>query len=210
MNDMIFKNRADAGKKLAIKLRKYCGQETVIFALPRGGVILGKIISEELRSPLDLVTIRKIGHPENQEYAIGAISEQGWAIMDENETKYINKEWLRQEKEKQQKEAKRRREVYTKNKVPIEVKDKLVIIVDDGVATGLTMLAAIKELRQKNPKRIVAAVPVASTESAELIKKEADEFVALFVPHFFKGAIGSYYLDFGQVSDDEVINIMAN
>jgi len=207
-NNVYFNNRGEAGKQLAVILQKYRNKDVVIFALPRGGVPVAKEIAREFNSPLDLLIIRKIGHPYNPEYAIGAISEGGLLILNEDELRTIDKNWLEDELEKQKREARRRRELYLKNKSPIDAKGKIAIIIDDGIATGSTMLVAIKELRRRQPEKIVVAVPVAPKDTAELIKKEVDEFIAIFIPEYFLGAIGAYYEDFTQVSDEKVIALL--
>lgn len=208
MDNIFFKNRIEAGQRLAEKLMKYKDENPVVLALPRGGVVLGKEIAKALDCPLDLVITRKIGHPMSPEYAIGAITVGGETILNEEETSRVDQEWLRNEKETQQEEAKRRQKAYLENRKPIELKNKTAIIVDDGIATGLTMRAAIKEVQMKNPAKTVVAVPVTPIDAYEKISKDVDEFVALSVPDYFLGAIGSYYEDFRQVGDDEVIAIM--
>lgn len=206
--DIFFRNRPEAGKKLAGLLTKYKDGEVVIYALPRGGVPVAKEIARELHGPLDLLLIRKIGHPFNPEYALGAVSEAGRLFVNERELEFVDQKWLAAAVETQKREAQRRRQVYLKNKAPVDPRGKIAIIVDDGMATGSTMLVAIRELRQKGPAKIVVAVPVSPQEAAELIQQEADEFVSPLVPEYFLGAIGAYYEDFAQVSDEEVIALL--
>lgn len=205
---MRFKDRIEAGRKLALKLLKYKNEAVVVYALPRGGVVLGYEIAKELGAPLDLVITRKIGHPHMPEYAVCVTAEDGDIICSETERTALNPEWLKREIEKERKEAKRRRETYLKGRKPYSLENKTAIVVDDGIATGLTFLLAIKELKHLNPKKIIAAVPVAPKDTAEKIKKEADEFVTLYIPVYYLGAVGAYYDDFLQVKDEEVIELL--
>jgi predicted phosphoribosyltransferase len=207
--NMHFKDRADAGQKLAKNLQKYKGiKNVVVYALPRGGVVIGSQVAKKLGCPLDLLIIRKIGHPFSEEYAIGAISEKGNAVFNQAELQSIDKKWLEDEIEKKKAEAKARRELYFKNKQPINPEGKIAIIVDDGIATGLTMSAAIKEIKTNKPQKIIVAVPVAPKESVDSMKKEVDEFISLSVPEIYLGAVGAYYENFNQVSDEEVVNLI--
>lgn len=205
---MFFKDRSEAGEELATKLEKYQNQDVVVYALPRGGVVLGVEIAKKLHAPLDLVITRKIGHPLNPEYALCATSENAHMVCNEEEVAGIDKKWFEAEVQKERQEAKRRREAYFKGRKPIPAKGKIAIIVDDGVATGLTMFTAILEIKHQETKKVVVAVPVAPKETADQIKSKVDEFVALEIPEVFLGAIGSYYQSFPQVSDEEVIKLM--
>jgi putative phosphoribosyl transferase len=207
-NLIVFRNRLEAGKRLAVLLRKYRDKDPLVYALPRGGVPVAKEIARELHCPLDLLIIRKIGHPFNPEYAIGAVSEEGHLVVNERELETINKIWFEAELAKQTREAKRRRELYLRDKLPIDPTGKTAIIVDDGIATGSTMLAGIKQLKLQEPEKIVVAVPVAPLNTAQLMEKEVDEFVAVSIPEYFMGAIGYYYEDFAQLSDEEVIALL--
>ena len=208
MGDVYFKDRVDAGNQLAGKLEGKKYESPVVLALPRGGVVLGKVIARKLGCPLDLLITRKIGHPLSPEYAIGAVTVSGEAIFNEDEVIKIDKVWLENEKQAQIVEARRRQEVYLKGREQIDLKDKTAIIVDDGIATGLTMRAGIKEVKAKNPAKVVVAVPVAPADTYEMIKKEVDDFVAVSVPDYFLGAIGTYYSNFHQVTDEEVVKIL--
>ncbi len=204
---MQFKDRVEAGRRLADALRKYKGEDAVIYALPRGGVVLGYEIAKDLGVPLDLVITRKIGYPGNEECAVCAVAEDGHMICDPSAEPLLDKEWLRQQAEKEMLEARRRREVYLKDRKPISADGKVAIIVDDGIATGLTILLAISEILHQNPKKVIVAVPVASKDASERIREEADELVALVVPAYFH-AVGAYYTSFPQLEDDEVIRLM--
>lgn len=208
----MFHDRSDAGKLLAQALKKYQGKEVVVLALPRGGVVTALEVAKYLKAPLDLVIVRKIGHPIQPEYAIAAIAEDGTLIGNEEELQAVDQEWLKEEKERQRLEAKRRRELYLKGRKKVSVENKIAILVDDGIATGLTMRVGIKELRARKPKKIVVAVPVSPKSTADLLKLEADEFVGLKVPRDedFLGAISAYYEDFAQVEDYQVITLLSN
>ncbi len=204
---MRFKDREDAGKKLAEALAGYKEEDVVVYALPRGGVVLGYEIARSLGAPLDLIITRKIGYPGNEECAVCAVAEDGDIICDSSGVSMIDQEWLKEQAERERKEAVRRRQVYLKGRTPLAVEGKTAIIVDDGVATGLTIILAIRELKHRMPKKIVVAVPVASEQAAAMIRQEADELVALDVPAYFS-AVGAYYDNFPQLTDAEVIKLM--
>jgi putative phosphoribosyl transferase len=201
---MHFKNRRDAGLKLAQLLTAYKGQDVIVYALPRGGITVAAEIASRLHAPLDVILAHKIGHPFMPEYAIAAVSESGHLIGKPDELKYFKSSWLEKEKEKQMLEIKRRRALYRQGKKEASAKDKIAILVDDGIATGLTMQVGIQELRNQTPQKIIVAVPVSPKNTAHLIQTMADEFVALEVPDDFMGAVGAYYDDFSQVEDEEV------
>ena len=204
---MRFKDRAEAGRPLAKALAKYESEDVVVFALPRGGVVLGNVVANYLHAPLDLLITRKIGYPGNEECAVCAVAEEGDMICDSNASR-LDQEWLRAQAEKERQEAKRRRQVYLAGRVPISAEGKVAIIVDDGVATGLTILLAIMVLKNRHPKKIVVAVPVSSPDAAARIRAEADELVALDVPTSFM-AVGEHYEQFPQLSDEDVIRYMS-
>lgn len=203
-----FRDRVDAGQKLAARLGHYKNQDAVVYALPRGGVPVAKEIARELQCPLDLVIIRKIGHPGNPEYALGAITEDGRLVVDEKDLARVDQKWFEAEKDKQLQEAKRRRQLYLEGKEPISAAGKIAILVDDGIATGSTMLVAVKKIQQDNPQKVVVAVAVSPKETAQKFAAEVDEFVAVTIPDIFWGAIGYYYDDFSQVSDEEVMAML--
>ncbi len=204
---MRFENRVEAGRQLAEVLTKYEGRDVVVYALPRGGVVLGFEIAKRLGAPLDLVITRKIGYPGNEECAVCAVAEDGHMICDRSGASFLDQDWLRDQAEKEMQEAKRRRQVYLRGRQPLPVEGKVAIIVDDGVATGLTVLLAIMELKHGHPKKVVVAVPVSSRDAAEKIRADADELIALDVPSSFV-AVGEYYEQFPQLRDEEVIRLM--
>lgn len=207
---MIFKNRVKAGEKLAAALGKFKNAPaTIIIALPRGGVVVGYEAAKTLNLPLDIIVPRKIGAPGNPEFAIGAITETGEGIFDEMTVGAygITESYLQNEIKKEKAEAVRRLKLYRGTRPPLNLKNKTVILVDDGLATGLTMRAAIKTAKKSGAEKIIVAVPVTSPEAVEIIKKEVDEVIYLEAPAFF-GAVGSFYEKFEQTADDEVIDLL--
>lgn len=205
---MPFKDRAEAGRLLAGALNAYRDQDAIVFALPRGGVVVGAEVARSLGIPLDLVITRKIGHPHNPEYAVCAVTESGGLMCNEQERATLDLQWLAAAVAREQAEARRRRATYTPNRPSFPVRDKIAIVVDDGVATGLTLRAAIRALRAEHPKKIVAAVPVTPADTAAVLRREADELVALVVDDHYLGAVGAYYQNFSEVSDNEVIRVL--
>ncbi|MBI3570918.1 MAG: phosphoribosyl transferase [Gammaproteobacteria bacterium] len=205
---MRFRNRTDAGRKLAQALKKYQNQDGVVYALPRGGVVLGAIVARDLRMPLDLLIPRKIGHPIQPEYAICAVVENGEMVCNQQEIARVDPQWFRQEVEAERNEARRRRESYLGARAPAPVEGKTAIVVDDGIATGLTMEVAIRDARRRKPARLVVAVPVAPPDTVERLSREVDEFVVLDRSLYYLGAVGAYYDSFYQVTDEEVIAML--
>lgn len=205
---MIFEDRHDAGRQLAHSLERYRGEDAVVLALPRGGVVLGYEVSRELSLPLDIIVTRKIGHPTSSEYAIGAVDERGTNILNTEETAYIDQTWLRKEIMEQKEEAKRRSVSYRKGRPPLSLRGKVVIIVDDGIATGYTMRLAVMVARQQRPLKVIVAVPVAPREAVAELAGEADDIIVLENPETFRGAVGSHYVEFEQVDDVEVIRLI--
>lgn len=189
---------------LAVKLDKYAGEKGVVLAVPRGGVPIAYYLARYLGFPLDLVMTKKIGHPYNPEYAIGAVSMEG-AIVDERED--VSKEYILAETKRIQQEMHKRYRYYRDDEPALDIKDKVVIIVDDGIATGKTMLATIQLLRNRHPKKIIIAVPVAPPTTVKKIKAEADDFICLTTPFNFVG-VGQFYRDFSPVEDEEVIQLL--
>ncbi len=206
--DVRFHNRVDAGRRLAALLEKYKNQNAVIYALPRGGVPVAMEVARVLNCPLDLIIVRKIGHPMNPEYALGAVAEDGFLVVNEEELARVDPKWFEAEMEKQQQEAKRRRELYLQGRKPITAAGKIAIIVDDGIATGSTMRVAVGKVKREKPAKIVVAVAVSPKDTAQRFAKEVDELVAVTIPEIFWGAIGYYYDDFSQVSDEEVMTLL--
>jgi predicted phosphoribosyltransferase len=205
---MRFKDRTDAGYQLASALEEYNGHEVVVYGLPRGGVVPAAIVARELRAPLDLHFPRKVGHPFNPEYAIAAVVESGYYVSKEDEGMVVNTPWFARKIVEEQLEAKRRRTAYLGNRKRVPADNKIAIVVDDGMATGLTMQAAAESLKQYNTKKIIVAVPVAPADTVEKLKQIVDEVVVLCIPPEPFGAVGAYYDVFPQVSDEEVVKIL--
>jgi predicted phosphoribosyltransferase len=201
---MRFRHRVEAGRLLAEALEPYRGKAPVVFALPRGGVVLGAEIARLLGAPLDLIVVRKVGHPEQPEYAIAAVAEDGHLIGNDQEIAGLEEGVFRRSVEAAQAEARRRRLAYLARRSSPDASGRTAILVDDGLATGLTMEVAIEEVRHRKPETIVLAVPVAPDETLRRLARKVDAVVALHVPRHFLGAVGVYYDDFSEVSDEEV------
>jgi len=206
---MWFEDRTDAGQKLAPLLQKFKMEQPVVLAVPRGGVIVGGEVARDLQIPLDILIVRKIGAPFNPEVAIGAVLPDGSAVLDTVLIKKANiaDQYIKQVIEEQTAEIRRRQRLYKGTEEMPLLADKTVIIVDDGIATGYTMEAAILGLRKYKPQAIIVAVPVAPREIVERLQKVADEVVCLDTPEPFF-AVGQFYQNFTQTSDDEVIRIL--
>ena len=207
---MIYKDRKDAGLQLASRLTKYKDREDVlVLALPRGGVVIGYEVAKALNCLLDIIIIRKIGFPGQSELAIGAVSETGTVVLNEDiiSTYTVSKEYIEEEISRQKKEISRRITLYRSGKGIPPIDGKIIILVDDGVATGATIKAAISTLKKEKIVRLVAALPVSSKEAEEEIKKTVDEWVCPKTPVDF-AAVGNYYQDFIQVSDEEVVELL--
>jgi predicted phosphoribosyltransferase len=209
---MGFQNRREAGQKLAAALASYANAQAVVLALPRGGVPVAAEIATALRAALDLVLVRKIGVPQQPELAMGAVVDGGRPLIVRNDDVIalagIDQAEFEAVCRSELAEIERRRQRYLGSRRPIDVADRVAIVVDDGIATGATTRAALRATRMRNPRRLVLAVPVAPTESLAAMREEADEVVCLEDYESF-GAIGYYYADFRQVSDQEVIDILA-
>ncbi len=203
---MYFQNRNHAGQELANALQKYKGGQTIILAIPRGGLPVAKEVAAHLQVPLDVILSKKIGHPDNAEFAIGAVSEEA-AIV--NPGFAVPLEFLNEQIEKIQSELARRRNIYLKDAGPLEVRDKIVIVIDDGAATGFTLLSTIKLIQRLGPKEIIIALPVASSQALEKLTNHpaVSEVICLYCPDDFI-AVGSYYRDFEQLRDEDVIDIL--
>jgi len=204
---MVFESREEAGTLLADKLKKY-GKNCLVLAIPRGGVVVGAQIAHARSCPLEVIITRKLGAPGNPELAIGATTSKGGMVLDQELIKKleVTKGYIRSELSRQQKEARRREKVYLKGE-PINITDKTVILVDDGIATGATIEAAIQAVREERPARVILAVPVAPPHTVERLKNEVDELVVLSTPEHF-WAIGEFYSSFPQISDEEVVSIL--
>jgi predicted phosphoribosyltransferase len=205
-----FRDRTEAGEALAERLAKigYSGSPTIVLGIPRGGVLLADIVAKRLGADLDIVIPRKLGAPDNEELAIGAVMDDG--------TSYINKyivnalripeDFIEKEKAKQAAEIKRRSTAYRKQDIKYNIKGRRAILVDDGVATGATVIASARWLRKQNPSNLVVAAPVAPSQSAQLLEQEADSILVLYMPENF-GSVGQFYEEFNPVSDAHVMKI---
>lgn len=204
---MRFKNRQHAAELLAERLRvSYKNKNPLVLGVPRGAVPMAKFIADALGGELDVVLVHKLTHPEQPELAIGAIDEQGKALVSEWAAD-LDPAYLEAEKKRQLAVLTKRRATYTPARQPIDPKGRIVIVVDDGIATGSTMTAALRALRGRKPKKLIGAVAVASPEAARALLHECDALVCLNVPAEFY-AVGQFFDDFAQVSDEEVIAIM--
>ncbi|MEZ5891370.1 MAG: phosphoribosyltransferase family protein [Xanthobacteraceae bacterium] len=209
---MPFKNRADAGHKLAAALAGYKNEQPVILALPRGGVPVAAEIAAALNAPLDLVLVRKLGVPVQPELAMGAVVDGSTPIIVRNEDVIrltgVSEEEVQAVCAEELAEIERRRQRYLGTRARVDPAGRVAIVVDDGIATGATTRAALRALRLRGPKKLILAVPVAPTETLAAMREEADEVVCLEDYADF-GAIGFFYSDFRQTSDDEVVAALA-
>lgn len=201
---MYFINRYDAAMQLALLLEKYKNEEGVILAVPRGGVPIGYHLAKHLNFALDLLMTKKIGHPSNEEYAIGSVGLEDSFIEEMTD---VSEEYLDTETTRIRKQLKDQYQKFMGRNEPVDIRGKIVIVVDDGIATGRTIFATLKMLRSKKPRKLIVAVPVASIQAAERIKEEVDEFICLYTPSPFYG-IGRFYQDFSQVEDEEVTALL--
>jgi len=210
--EQVFENRAEAGRQLAEKLDKYSGREDVIvLGLPRGGVPVAYEVAKRLRAPLDVFIVRKLGVPGFEELAAGAIASGGVRVLNEDVIRAIPyaDEAIEAVTVKETAELERREHIYREGRPPPELRDRIVILVDDGLATGATMRAAVKALRQRGTAKIVVAVPVGPPDTCRELEEEADETICLSRPAFFQ-AVGQYYEDFSQTSDDDVRELLSS
>ncbi len=202
----MFKDRIDAGTQLAEKLLEFKSQNGVVLAIPRGGLPLGAIVAKALNAPLDVVLTKKIGHPYNKEYAIGAVSLENIILSD---AIGVTKGYIEEETARLRKKLKERHNQYYKNNEPQNIKDKTVIIVDDGIATGNTILVTIELVKMQNPNKIIVAIPVAPPLTVRKLEDfpEVDKVICLETPYDFH-AVGQFYEEFNQVSNQEAIQFL--
>jgi predicted phosphoribosyltransferase len=201
---MPFENRAQVAQMLARRLEQYRGQHPLVLAIPRGAVPMGRILADALDGELDVVLVRKLRAPQNPELAIGSIDETGAVYLDPDTRDLWHEPYLEAEKAAQLETLRRRREMYEPAGLPIDASGRIAIVLDDGIATGSTMIAALRAVRARHPAKIIAATGVASSDALRLIDPEADEVVCLETPAVLY-AIGYHFRDFSQVSDDEVV-----
>jgi len=208
---MLFADRRDAGQRLAKALQRFKTQRPAVLALPRGGVPVGFEIAQSLEAPLDVLLVRKIGHPLSPELAVGAIAD-GEAIEKVIESDIVtelgvSQNYLDEEIGRQQREIEHRRQIYLGQRAPIDLRGRTALVVDAGIATGATMRAALRAARKRGPAKVVLTVPVAARSSLESLRSEADEIVCLFSPEDF-GAVGMFYADFRPVEDKVVLDLL--
>lgn len=206
---MIFSNREEAAHLLAESLAQYRGQNPLVLAIPRGAIGMAEIIAQALGGELDVVLVHKLRAPGQPELAIGSIDETGHSYLREHARILdISNNYLEREKQEQMETLRRRRALYTPVHPPINPSGRIVIIVDDGIATGSTMIAALRAVRAKRPSKLIAATAVASEDALQEISKMADEVVCLKVPERFY-AVGQFFREFNQVTDEEGMAVLA-
>ncbi len=197
----MFRNREEAGVLLATRLEKFFGDKGLVLAVPRGGIPVAYMVARELGFPLDIVLTKKIGHPYNEEYAIGAVSLTDYFIVPHER---VSETYIQEEINKIRSRLREMQYLFTGGNKQETIENKTVIVIDDGMATGNTLLSTIQMLRKARPSKIIVAVPVASASAVRKLSAVADEVIAYLIPKEFTG-VGAYYEDFHQVSDEEVI-----
>lgn len=198
---IMFKDRLAAGEMLADALKKFQHESGIVLAVPRGGVPVAYAVVKKLGLPLELVLTKKIGHPMNKEYAIGAASLTDYFVVPDKE---VSQDYIDQELIRIRKRLKEMQEIFQGDRKPADPAGKTLIVIDDGMATGNTLLATVRVLRKSNPAKIILAVPVASRQAVAKLSREVDEVIALEIPQEFYG-VGLFYENFDQVSDEEVM-----
>jgi predicted phosphoribosyltransferase len=205
-----FRDRTEGGRMLAEKLRAYANHpDVLVLALPRGGVPVAYEVARALNAPLDVFLVRKLGVPGHEEFAMGAIATGGVRVLNEQVVRALGipDYVVEAVAAKEQQELARRERLYRGDRAPPDVRGKTVILVDDGLATGSTMQAAVRALRQQNASRIVVGVPVAAPETCELLRQEVDDIICAVTPEPFR-AVGLWYEDFSQTTDEEVRDLL--
>lgn len=206
---MVFQDREQAAGLLAERLREYKGMKPVVLAIPRGAVPMGRIVSRELDGEFDVVLVRKLGAPGNPEFAIGAVEESGWVFLSPwAASAGADADYIESAKQRELKTIAKRRAQYSPLRPALDPKGRIVIVLDDGLATGSTMIAALHALKARSPRKLICAVPVAPPDTVEKVAPYCDEVVCLHTTPDFR-AVGQFYLDFRQVEDDEVIAILS-
>jgi len=206
----MFHDRIEAAMLLADELKDYKGKHPLILAIPRGAVPMAKIIADKLDGEFDVVLVRKLRAPDYPELAIGSIDESGWTyIADHAASVGADSEYIEAERQQQMATIKQRRAQYTPVRPPIDPAGRIVVVIDDGLATGATMISALHGLRSRKPARLICAIPVSPPETLRKIQPLADQVVCLDTPDNFR-AVGQFYVNFPQVEDEEVIKVLQN
>lgn len=205
----MFRDRNDAALKLAERLRDYMGQNPLVLGIPRGGVVIASVLACELAGQLDIILTRKLGSPVSPELAMGAVDEDGNMQLNLSiiSALGVTKEIIEEERQAQLQVIKSRAEAYRRICPKVSLKDRIVIIADDGIATGATMKAAIETVKAGNPQKLIVALPVGPPETIEALQTSVDEIACLMMPADFK-AVGQFYLSFNQIEDDDVEKIL--
>ena len=206
---MIFENRTAAARQLAMALKEYRNRHPLVLAIPRGAVPMAKIVADELGGELDVVLVHKIGAPGNPEFAVGSVDESGWIYLADYAAEVgANHEYVQKEAERQLETIRQRRMQYTPVRPPIDPAGRVVIVIDDGLATGSTMIAALHALRTRKTAKLICAVPVAPPDTLDKVRDNADRVICLSTPSNF-GAVAQFYQDVPQITDAEVIATLA-
>ncbi len=206
---MIFENRTAAARQLAMALEEYRNRHPLVLAIPRGAVPMAKIVADELGGELDVVLVHKIGAPGNPEFAVGSVDESGWVYLAEYAAEVgANDEYVQKEVARQMEAIRQRRMQYTPVRPPIDPAGRVVIVIDDGLATGSTMIAALHALRTRKPAELICAIPVAPPDTLDKVRGNADRVICLSTPFNF-GAVAQFYEEFPQITDAEVIATLA-
>ena len=199
-----FTNRSEAGKQLALELKKFSGTKSIVLAVPRGGVPVAYEVAKALNLPMEVILVKKLGHPLNKEYAIGAVGpNESFVVPHEG----VNEFYLLTETKKIRQRLKEMKEKFMSELEPEDLRGKSVIVIDDGIATGKTLLATIRIIKKSEPTQIIVAVPVISKSALELLTPEVDEVIAVIIPEIFQG-VGAFYHDFSQLTDEEVVDYL--
>ena len=207
--EILFEDRVDAGRQLAERLAPYAEERPVVFALPRGGVPVGAEVSRSLGAPLEVIVSRKLGAPGQPEFGIGAVAPSGVRVLNERAVRAlgIEEDYLEMISGRELAEAERRLKLFRGDRPYPHLERRTAILVDDGLATGVTARAALLALRRMNPRRLVLAVPVCALQTAELLRPEADDLICLLAPANLE-AVGLWYRNFEQTSDEEVVRLL--
>ena len=205
---MKFEDRKDAGMLLAEALEKFKSEEPIVFALSKGGVVLAAEIALKLDAPLDMIFVKKIGSPENSDVTICVMADDGPPVCTPDEVQKVSSKWLDKEIEKGRREIRKHREKYFGGVASHKVEGKTVIIVDDGITTGLSLRSGILEMKERKPKKLVVAIPVVPATTAEILKALVDEVISLMIDPHYLGTVGLYYHSFDQIDDEKVVSLL--